>query len=64
MIIKQEEQYPVKRVQLSQKGIFIGGLLGAAGALLFAPKPGRELRGDLLRKWVSLLIVPKKLQLL
>lgn len=29
------------------KGLFIGGLLGAAAALLFAPKPGRDLRGDL-----------------
>lgn len=29
------------------KGAFIGALVGAAAALLFAPKPGRELRGDL-----------------
>ncbi|MHA0857869.1 YtxH domain-containing protein [Paenibacillus sp. CMAA1364] len=29
------------------KGALIGGLLGAAAALLFAPKPGVELRGDL-----------------
>jgi len=29
------------------KGALVGGLLGAAAALLFAPKSGRELRGDL-----------------
>jgi gas vesicle protein len=28
-------------------GAFVGGLLGAATALLFAPKSGRELRSDI-----------------
>ncbi|MCM3041978.1 YtxH domain-containing protein [Paenibacillus motobuensis] len=32
------------------KGIVIGALLGAAAALLFAPKSGRELRSDLSEK--------------
>jgi len=32
------------------KGALIGGLIGAAAALLFAPKPGNELRGDLNEK--------------
>ncbi|WP_458124096.1 YtxH domain-containing protein [Paenibacillus sp. Z3-2] len=47
---KVEEQYPVQTGSTFAKGIFIGGLLGAAAALLFAPKPGRELRGDLSEK--------------
>ncbi|WP_440112657.1 YtxH domain-containing protein [Paenibacillus sp. QZ-Y1] len=47
---KTEEQYPVQSGSTFAKGIFIGGLLGAAAALLFAPKPGRELRGDLSEK--------------
>lgn len=47
---KAEEQYPVQSGSTFAKGIFIGGLLGAAAALLFAPKPGRELRGDLSEK--------------
>ncbi|KAA8756649.1 MULTISPECIES: YtxH domain-containing protein [Paenibacillus] len=47
---KAEEQYPVQTGSTFAKGIFIGGLLGAAAALLFAPKPGRELRGDLSEK--------------
>ncbi|MGW9530431.1 YtxH domain-containing protein [Paenibacillus terrae] len=32
------------------KGLLIGGLIGAAAALLFAPKPGRDLRSDLSEK--------------
>ena len=32
------------------KGFLIGGAIGAAFALLFAPKPGTELRADLRRK--------------
>ncbi|CAI6084653.1 hypothetical protein PAECIP112173_04360 [Paenibacillus sp. JJ-100] len=47
---KVEEQYPVQSGSTFAKGLFIGGLLGAAAALLFAPKPGRELRGDLSEK--------------
>ncbi len=29
------------------KGLLLGALAGAAAGILFAPKPGRELRGDL-----------------
>lgn len=29
------------------KSLFIGGLIGAATALLFAPKPGRDLHSEL-----------------
>ena len=29
------------------KGFFVGGLIGAGLALLYAPKSGRELRGDI-----------------
>jgi len=47
---KAEEQYPVQSSSNFAKGLFIGGLLGAAAALLFAPKPGRELRGELSEK--------------
>lgn len=47
---KAEEQYPVQSGSTFAKGLFIGGLLGAAAALLFAPKPGRELRGELSEK--------------
>lgn len=32
------------------KAAFIGGAIGAAAALLFAPKPGRELRRELKEK--------------
>ncbi len=32
------------------KGLLIGGTLGALAALLFAPKSGKELRGDIVRK--------------
>lgn len=44
---KAEKEYPVESGSTFFKGIFIGGLLGAAAALLFAPKPGREMRSDL-----------------
>ncbi|KAF9118235.1 hypothetical protein BGX30_004721 [Mortierella sp. GBA39] len=44
---KAETEYPVQSGSNFLKGVFIGGLLGAAAALLFAPKTGRELRGDL-----------------
>lgn len=47
---KAEEQYPVQSGSTFAKGLFIGGLLGAAAALLFAPKPGRELRSELSEK--------------
>ena len=42
-----EQEYPVQSGSTFFKGAFIGALVGAAAALLFAPKPGRELRGDL-----------------
>jgi gas vesicle protein len=32
------------------KGFLIGGVVGALAALLFAPKSGKELRGDIIRK--------------
>lgn len=32
------------------KGLLIGGTLGALAALLFAPKSGKELRSDIIRK--------------
>jgi len=32
------------------KGLLIGGLAGAAAGILFAPKAGKELRGDLKEK--------------
>ena len=35
-------------------GVLIGGLVGAATALLFAPKPGSELRKDLVRAYHDL----------
>lgn len=44
---KAETEYPVQSGSTFLKGALIGGLIGAAAALLFAPKPGRELRGDL-----------------
>ncbi|MFC6648563.1 YtxH domain-containing protein [Paenibacillus rhizoplanae] len=44
---KAEKEFPVESGSTFFKGIFIGGLLGAAAALLFAPKPGREMRSDL-----------------
>lgn len=33
------------------KGVLIGGAVGAAAGLLFAPKPGRELRTDLKNRY-------------
>jgi gas vesicle protein len=33
------------------KGVLIGGIIGAAAGLLFAPKPGRELRSDLKNRY-------------
>ena len=32
------------------KGLFVGGLIGAGLALLYAPKSGRETRKDIARK--------------
>ncbi|MFD1884131.1 YtxH domain-containing protein [Paenibacillus wenxiniae] len=42
-----EKEYPVQSSSTFLKGVFIGGLIGAAAALLFSPKPGRELREDI-----------------
>jgi len=32
-------------------GVVVGGIIGAATALLLAPKPGNELRGDIKETW-------------
>ncbi|MDR0270941.1 YtxH domain-containing protein [Paenibacillus sp.] len=45
-----ETEYQAQSSKTFLKGALIGGLIGAAAALLFAPKPGRELRGDLSEK--------------
>lgn len=34
-------------------GTLVGGIIGAAAALLLAPKAGRETRSDLNRQWVT-----------
>lgn len=34
-------------------GTIVGGLIGAAAALLLAPKAGRDTRSDLNRQWVT-----------
>jgi len=36
------------------KGVVIGGIVGAAAALLLAPKSGKELRGDIRDRYASL----------
>ena len=41
---REETEQPVVSGSTFFKGIFIGSLLGAAAALLFAPKPGREMQ--------------------
>ncbi|WP_052475992.1 YtxH domain-containing protein [Cohnella kolymensis] len=35
------------------KGVLIGGAIGAAAGMLFAPKPGRELRGDIKMRYMD-----------
>lgn len=47
---KAETDYPVQSGSTFTKGLFVGALLGAAAALLYAPKPGRELRSELMDK--------------
>lgn len=42
------------------KGIFIGGLIGMALGILFAPKSGKETREELARKADDLLIKTKE----
>lgn len=42
------------------KGVVIGGLIGAAIGLLFAPKPGKETREDIARKADELLTKAKE----
>ncbi|AOZ93485.1 YtxH domain-containing protein [Paenibacillus crassostreae] len=44
---QEENNHPIQSSSTFLKGALIGGLIGAAAALLFAPKPGNELRGDL-----------------
>ncbi|WP_169306644.1 YtxH domain-containing protein [Cohnella pontilimi] len=41
------------------KGILIGGAVGAAAGLLFAPKPGRELRSDLKNRYSDVSVKTK-----
>jgi len=36
------------------KGALIGGVIGAAAALLLAPKSGKELRGDIRERYASM----------
>ncbi|WP_055105227.1 YtxH domain-containing protein [Paenibacillus ihumii] len=47
---KEEMDCSVQSGSTFTKGLIIGALLGAAAALLYAPKPGRELRSDLSEK--------------
>jgi len=47
---KEETNAQIQGNSNLTKGIVIGALLGAAAALLFAPKSGRELRSDLSEK--------------
>ncbi|WHX48424.1 YtxH domain-containing protein [Paenibacillus woosongensis] len=47
---KEEMDCQVQSGSTFTKGLVIGALLGAAAALLYAPKPGRELRSDLTEK--------------
>lgn len=42
------------------KGVFIGGLIGVALGILFAPKSGKETREELARKADDLLIKTKE----
>lgn len=42
------------------KGLIIGGLIGAAAGILFAPKSGRETREDISRKTQDLLTRAKE----
>lgn len=35
------------------KGLLIGGIVGAAAALLLAPKSGRELRSDITNRYMD-----------
>src|SRR5690606_3572529 len=46
-IEKYEEESHMSETKQAIKGIFIGGVIGAAAALLLAPKSGRELRKDI-----------------
>jgi gas vesicle protein len=48
--IMQNRNEETKRSNHFLLGAFIGGLAGAAVALLFAPKSGKELRNDFLDK--------------
>jgi len=41
------------------KGLLIGGLIGAAAGILFAPKSGKETREDISRKTQELLVKAK-----
>jgi len=42
------------------KGLFVGGLIGMALGILFAPKSGKEMRGDIASKADELLVKAKE----
>lgn len=42
------------------KGLFVGGLIGVALGILFAPKSGKEMREDITRKADELLVKAKE----
>lgn len=42
------------------KGLFVGGLIGMALGILFAPKSGKEMREDITRKADELLVKAKE----
>lgn len=50
-MIYEEENVHVKDFVI---GAFVGGIIGAAVGLLLAPKPGKDLRGDVAEQAVSL----------
>jgi gas vesicle protein len=42
------------------KGLFVGGMIGMALGILFAPKSGKEMREDIIRKADELLFKTKE----
>jgi gas vesicle protein len=60
MINKTRRCFMSERTSDLLTGLFIGGLIGAALGVLFAPKSGRETREDLARKADELLVKTKE----